>query len=217
MTGVAAGVDGSVNGPAPTTVVFDLGGVLIDWDARYLYRKLLPSDEAVEAFFAETEIFAWNARQDAGRPISEAVASLSEEFPHHAELIAAFYDRWWETVGGPIEESVAILRSLRDDGVRLYALTNWSGETFPMARQAFDFLSWFEGIVVSGEERVIKPDPQIYQVLFDRHDIEAADAVFIDDSKPNVDAAAGLGMTALHFSSPQQLRDDLGRLGLLNG
>jgi 2-haloacid dehalogenase len=196
------------------TVVFDLGGVLIDWDARYLYRKLLPSEEAIDEFFAETGLFEWNVQQDAGRPFAEAVGELSEQFPEYASLIAAFDERWWESVGGPIDESVTVLRTLRESGVRLYALTNWSAEKFPIARREFDFLSWFEGIVVSGEERLVKPDPAIYRVLFDRYDVDPADAVFIDDSKPNVDAAAGLGMAAVHFTGPDQLRTELAQLGL---
>ncbi|MBB5789577.1 HAD family hydrolase [Jiangella mangrovi] len=201
---------------APEAVVFDLGGVLVDWDPRYLYRTLLPSEEHVERFLAEVTTPAWNAEQDAGRTWAAAVASLTASFPEHASLIAAYDERWIETIGGPIEESVELLRELRSSGsVGLYALTNWSAEKFPLALERFEFLSWFEGIVVSGTERLVKPDPRIFQLLLDRYGLDAASTVYIDDNPPNVDAAAELGLTSLHFTDPDRLRDELSQLGLV--
>ena len=199
---------------APSTVIFDLGGVLVDWDPRYLYRTLLPSDDAMEQFLAEVCTPEWNAGQDAGRPWSEAVERLIAEFPDHAELIRAYDDRWWETIGGEFPGTVEVLRSLRDGGVRLYALTNWSAEKFDLTYPRFEWLSWFAGIVVSGKERVVKPDPRIFEILLERYDIDPADAVYIDDVARNVEAAAALGLRALHFTSPEHLRDDLAALGL---
>jgi 2-haloacid dehalogenase len=174
----------------------------------------LPSDDAIATFMAETRIVEWNGEQDAGRSWDEAVAEHSAKFPQYATLIEAWHVRWEETMAGPIARTVDILRELRDAGIPLYALTNWSQEKFPIARKRLDFLDWFDGIVVSGEERLIKPDPRIYQVLFDRYGVEPADAVFIDDNTANVAAAAELGMTGLHFTSPDQLRTDLTSVGL---
>jgi 2-haloacid dehalogenase len=199
---------------APSTVIFDLGGVLVDWDPRYLYRTLLPSEAAVERFLAEVCTPEWNAAQDAGRTWSEAVAELTGRFPEHAELIRAYDERWWETIGGEIPGTVELLGSLRDGGARLYALTNWSAEKFELTYPRFEWLSWFAGIVVSGEERVVKPDPRIFRILLERYDVDLADAVYIDDVQHNVDAAAELGLRGLLFTSPEQLRDDLAALGL---
>jgi 2-haloacid dehalogenase len=199
---------------APSTVIFDLGGVLVDWDPRYLFRTLLRTEGEVEAFLAEVCTPEWNAAQDAGRTWSEAVAELTGRFPEHAELIRAYNERWWETVGGEIPGTVEVLRSLRDGGVRLFALTNWSAEKFDLTYPRFEWLSWFAGIVVSGKERVVKPDPRIFRILLARYDVEPADAVYIDDVQHNVEAAAELGLGGLHFTSPDHLRDDLAALGL---
>ncbi len=199
---------------APSTVIFDLGGVLVDWNPRYLYRTLLPSEEAVEKFLAEVCTPEWNAAQDAGRTWSEAVAELTGRFPEHAELIRAYDERWWETIGGEISGTVDVLRSLRDGGVRLYALTNWSAEKFDLTYPRFEWLSWFGGIVVSGKEGVIKPDPRVFCILLERYEIDPADAVYIDDVAHNVEAAAALGLRTLHFTSPEHLREDLAAFGL---
>jgi 2-haloacid dehalogenase len=199
---------------APSTVIFDLGGVLIDWDPRYLYRTLLPSDEAVEQFLADVCTPEWNAAQDAGRTWADAVAELTAEFPEHNALIRAYDERWWETIGGEIPGTVDVLRSLRDGGVRLFALTNWSSEKFDLTYPRFEWLAWFVGIVVSGKEGVVKPNPQIFRILLERYDIDPGEAVYIDDVKHNVVAAADLGLRSLHFTGPGRLRDDLAAFGL---
>lgn len=196
------------------TVVFDLGGVLIDWDPRHLYRQLFHDHEKMERFLAEICSPEWNAQQDAGRPWHEAISELSARHPGHAALIAAYRARWSEMLGGEITGSVAVLRELRERGLRLYALTNWSHETFPLARQQYPFLRWFEGILVSGEERLIKPDPAIFALLLSRFGITAARAAFIDDAPRNVSAASTAGLHAIHFNTPAQLRGDLIALGL---
>ncbi|SDF63051.1 MULTISPECIES: HAD family phosphatase [Rhodanobacteraceae] len=198
-------------------VIFDFGGVLIDWNPRYLYRKLFGDDEqAMETFLAEVTTPEWNLRQDAGRSWDEAVRLLTDEHPTKAELIAAYQHRWEETLGGAIDDSLHILRELKEAGHPLYGLTNWSHETFPFARERFDFLALFDGIVVSGEEGMIKPDPRLYQTLLERYDIDPATAVFIDDNKANVDAADALGIHGIHFHTPRQLRDELIALGFLS-
>jgi 2-haloacid dehalogenase len=200
----------------PSTVVFDLGGVLVDWDPRYLFRQLLPDDAAVEAFLADVCSPEWNAAQDAGRSWAEAVREASERFPEHAELVAAYDERWWETIGGQIDGTVEVLDELRRRGVGLYAITNWSAEKFDLTFPRFDWLAWFDGIVVSGYERIVKPDPRIFQLLVDRHGVDPRAAVYVDDVPANVDAARAIGMTGLVFTTTEQLRADLGELGLVH-
>jgi 2-haloacid dehalogenase len=204
--------------PAPTrrsVVVFDLGGVLIDWNPRHLYRKLFPGDEAaMEEFLANVCTVEWNERQDAGRTFSDALAELLPRHADKAHLIEAFGRRFDEMIPGAIEGTVGIVADLKRAGVPRYALTNWSAETFPPQRNRFPFLSWFDGIVVSGEEGVIKPDPRIFRVLLERYRIAPEEAVFIDDNPGNAAAAAALGIHGIHFQSPEQLRRELESLGL---
>jgi 2-haloacid dehalogenase len=197
-------------------VIFDFGGVLVDWNPRHLYSKLFGDDtEGMERFLAEVTTPAWNLRQDAGRSWDEAVRVLTSEHPDQADLIAAYQHRWEETLKGPIDDSLHILRELKQAGHPLYGLTNWSHETFPIARQRYDFFSWFDGIVVSGEEGTIKPDPKLYQTLLERYDIDPSRAVFIDDNKTNVEAAEALGIHGIHFHNAAQLRGELVTLGFL--
>jgi 2-haloacid dehalogenase len=208
--------DASAAPPRPTAVVFDLGGVLIDWDPRYLYRSVFEGDEeAMERFLAEVTTAEWNAKQDAGRPWAEAVEELASEHPHYRAEIEAFWSRWIETLGDAIDGTVAILDELRRSGVRLLALTNWSGETFPLARPRYPFLEWFDGIVVSGDVKLAKPDPRIFRHLIETHELEPATTVFIDDSEANVRAAAEQGLVAIRFRDPSSLRARLVQLDLL--
>lgn len=197
-------------------VVFDLGGVLIDWDPRYLYRKLLDDEAAVEEFLATVCTPEWNAEQDRGRPFAEGVAELVERHPAHAAAITAFHERWPEMLGGAVGSSVEVLAELRAAGVPVYALTNWSAETFGIARERFEFLEWFDGLLVSGEERMIKPDPAIFRLLLDRFGLDPAATFYVDDSEPNVEAAGRLGFDAVRFTTPAQLRRDLEARGLLS-
>jgi 2-haloacid dehalogenase len=197
------------------TVVFDLGGVLVDWDPRQLYLRLLPDEATVEAFLAEVGFAEWNAQQDAGRPFADAVEELAGRHPDHGDLIRAYPVRFADSLRGEIPGSVAILRELVDAGVATYALSNWSAETFPHALARFAFLAWFDGIVLSGAEGVSKPDARLFRILVDRYDLRPEATVFIDDSPANVAAAAALGFTSFRFSDAATLRDDLARLGLL--
>jgi 2-haloacid dehalogenase len=199
-----------------SVAVFDLGGVLIDWNPRYLYRKLFPEDDnAMEHFLATVCTPSWNAQQDAGRSFADACAALKLEHPGHAELIDAWIQRQPEMVAGPIPGTVDILAEMRAREVPLYALSNWSAETFPLSLKRFDFLRWFRGILLSGEVRLLKPDPRIFQLFFETHAIDPADAVYIDDLKANVDAASTLGMHGIHFTDPSALRTELTKLGML--
>ncbi|MFO1540261.1 MAG: HAD family hydrolase [Chloroflexota bacterium] len=201
--------------PRPTTVVFDLGAVLIDWDPRHLFREHFPDDPAgMERFLAEVCTPAWNHRQDEGRTWAEAVAELVGRHPHEEARIRAYADRWPEMLGGPIAGTVAILERLDAAGIPCYALTNWSAETFPIARARYGFLGRFRGIVVSGDERVAKPDPAIYRILLERHALAPETAVFIDDRAENVAAARALGMDGILFTDPAALADALRSRGL---
>lgn len=199
---------------AITAVVFDLGGVLIDWNPRYVYRELFDDEEEMEWFLTNICTSEWNAKQDAGRTFDEATAILLEKHPEHEVLIRAYYDRWEDMLAGPIPDSVEILREVRDSPYRLYGLTNWSAESFPVARERYDFLNWFEGIVVSGEICMIKPDPEIFEHLTDRFSLKPAATVFIDDVEANVEAARAVGYRAIRFQNPEQLRSDLKSTGV---
>jgi 2-haloacid dehalogenase len=196
-------------------VVFDLGGVLIDWNPRHLYRKIFADALEMERFLGEVCTQEWNEEQDAGRPFAEAVALLQARHPAEAERIAAFDRRWDEMIKGPIDETVAVLEELHAVGTPLYALTNWSAEKFPVAQRRFSFLERFRGILVSGEVGLKKPDPRIFRALSERFGIAPARAVFIDDSPKNVAAAAAEGFHALHFTGAAALRRDLRQLGFL--
>jgi 2-haloacid dehalogenase len=200
----------------PTAVVFDLGGVLIDWDPRYLYRSLFPDDEeGMEHFLGSVTTQAWNEQQDGGRPWADAVAELVAQHPDRADLIRAFHERWEEMLGGAHEDTLEVLAALKAAGVPVYALTNWSGETFGLARERFPFLGWFDGIVVSGEERLTKPDERIFRLLLERFDLDPESTVFIDDNMANVEQAHRLGMDAIQFTDAADLRLELQRRGLL--
>lgn len=198
------------------SVVFDLGGVLIDWNPRYLYRKVFAGDDAaMEHFLTHVCNNAWNLAQDGGRTWAEAIDVLSAEHPQHRPLISAYRERWDEMLNGPIDGTVDVLAELRDKDVPIYALTNWSAETFPIAKARYEFLGWFRDILVSGEEKLIKPDRRIFDLLLSRNGLAAAESVFIDDALHNVAGAEAAGMSALHFQSSEKLRADLASLGLL--
>jgi 2-haloacid dehalogenase len=196
-------------------VVFDLGGVLIDWNPRHLYRKLFTGDEAaMEHFLATVCTHEWNRGQDAGRTFAEGARLLKAEHPDKAGLIDAYCARFDEMMPGPITGSVDILADLKSSGAPLYCLTNFSAETYPSTFERFEFLRWFRGVVVSGEVGVIKPDPRIFELLLERFAIDPQRAVYIDDVAANVDAARPFGIHAIHFTTPAALRAELVELGL---
>jgi 2-haloacid dehalogenase len=199
--------------PSPTTIVFDVGNVLIAWDPRNLYRKVFDDPARMEWFLAEVCHHDWNLEQDRGRLFAEAVAERIAVHPHLATEIRAFDERWPEMLDGAIDGSVAILEQIRAAGVPNYAITNFSAEKFGLARQMFPFLDGFDGTIVSADERLVKPDPAIYRLLLDRYGLVASDCVFIDDSVKNVEGAREVGMHALHFRTPERLAEELSRLG----
>lgn len=196
-------------------IIFDLGGVLIDWNPRHLYKKIFGSPEEMEWFLTNICTPQWNTQQDAGRPFAKGLAVAKEKYPKYAAQIDDYFNRWDEMLGGPIKASVAVLKELKEKGYRLYALTNWSAETFPIARAKYDFLNLFDGIVVSGEERLVKPDPAIYARLLKRYQLRSCNCVFIDDNAANVSEAAHLGFDAICFNGEENLRTELLRRGLL--
>jgi 2-haloacid dehalogenase len=197
-----------------TTVVFDLGNVLLDWDPRRLYRTLIDDPGELERFLTEICSPSWHYAQDLGASTAEATAQLQAAHPEHAELIGAFYARWPEMTAGSMPATVDILRELRDAGIRLVALTNWPAEVFAPARERFEFFSWFEGIVVSGEERLAKPDPAIFSLLLDRYDVDPATAAYVDDTPGHVETARSLGLTGFVYRDAVALRRDFASVRL---
>ncbi|WP_238750800.1 HAD family hydrolase [Neolewinella maritima] len=199
-----------------TTIIFDLGNVLIGWQPRALFEQVFETKEEVDYFLQNVATLEWNERQDAGRTIAEGTRELIARHPDFEPHIRTYYDRWTETITGPIEGTVEILRELHASGkYRLLGLTNWSHELFPWARETFDFLELFEDIMVSGEVKLQKPDPAIYRLLHDTYDLQGyAGCVFIDDSLRNVEAARREGLDTIHFKSPEQLREELTKRGV---
>ncbi|MDB5206813.1 MAG: family phosphatase [Flavisolibacter sp.] len=199
-----------------TTIIFDLGGVLIDWNPAYVFDTLIPEEEKRKHFFENICTAEWNEEQDGGRTIKEANEIAIAQHPEWKEYIEAYYERWEEMLGGPIEETVEIFRQLKEGGnYKFYALTNWSAELFPVALQRYDFLHWFDGRLVSGEEKMRKPFPEFYQLLLDRFNIKKEEAIFIDDNLRNVEAAQNFGIETIRFTSPAQLKEHLQSLQIL--
>jgi 2-haloacid dehalogenase len=199
-----------------TAVVFDLGGVLIDWNPRYLYRRVFDNDErAMEIFLATVCTAEWHYQHDLGRPMSETCAELATANSEHAGLIWAWRDRAGEMIGDAIGGSVDVLRELSDAGTPCYALSNWPAETFGLCRGRFEFLSLFTGVVISGEEGVAKPDPAIFDLLLERFGLAPAATLFVDDSQTHLATAHSLGMPTVLFDTPEGLRQGLVAAGLL--
>ncbi|MDX1540711.1 MAG: HAD-IA family hydrolase [Geminicoccaceae bacterium] len=203
--------------PATAAVVFDLGGVLIDGNPRHLYRHRFDDPERMEWFLAEVCNDAWNLEQDAGRPFELAIEEAAARHPEWRAMIEAYFDRWSEMLAGADEAAVGVLAELRDRGLELHALTNWSAETFPIARQRFGFLGWFETILVSGEEQLVKPDLRIFYLLARRTGRRPQACVYIDDSRPNVVAAEKVGFDAIHYKDGPTLREEMIERRLLAG
>lgn len=199
---------------APRAVIFDLGGVLIDWNPRHLYRKLMPEEAEMERFLAEVCTRPWHEAQDAGGSAARATETLVAAHPQHETLIRAWYGRFAEMMH-PMPASQAILDELHDAGRPLFAITNWPADTFPPPADRFGFVSKFRDVVVSGAVRLMKPDPAIFRLALDRFGLQAAETVFIDDNPPNVAAARDLGLHGLHFRDAETLRRELTDIGLL--
>jgi 2-haloacid dehalogenase len=204
-------------GEGRPVIVYDLGGVLIDWNPRHLYRKLIEDEATMEWFLAEVCHTAWNEEQDRGRRFAAAIEEAAARHPEYRPLIEAYFERWAEMMAGEIEGAVAIFEELKSAGYELHALTNWSAETFPHARDRFAFLDWFESILVSAEVGLIKPDPAIFRLLLERIGRAPAECIYIDDNPKNVASAGALGFDAIAFQSAPQLRAALADRNLLDG
>lgn len=196
-------------------IVFDFGGVLVDWNPWYLYRDYFKDETAMHAFLNEIEFAEWNHEQDRGRPFAEAVVLHSEKYPQYADLIRAYDERWADSIGGEIGATVEILQALKRRGYPLYGLSNWSAEKFVLVRERFPFFDLFDTIVLSGEVKLAKPDPRIFELLLEQTHSRAEECLFIDDAEKNIKVAQTLGWQTIHYRSPEQLADELVRLGLL--
>lgn len=195
-------------------IIFDFGGVLIDWNPAYLYSKLFDNKSDMNYFLENICTPEWNIQQDAGRPLAEATRLLQKEHPKYKELIGYYYTRWEEMLRGVIEPSERVLRMLKPH-YPIYGLTNWSAETIPIAYKKYDFFNLLDGIVVSGDEKLIKPDPKIYQVLLDRYNLKAYESLFIDDNIENIKAAQKMGFHTIHFTEKINLEEEVKGMGLL--
>lgn len=190
-------------------IVFDFGGVLLDWNPRYLYRQYFKTEEEMENLFAKVGLYDWNATLDAGKPFAEGVKELQDRFPEYAKEIQLFDDEWRRTVKGCFPESVALLKKLKAGGLGIYGLSNWSWEKAEGLIKEYDFFKLFDGMVISGIEKVSKPDPKIYQILLNRYHLQAEECVFIDDNAANIQAADALGFNAIVFDDIHNVTDKL--------
>jgi 2-haloacid dehalogenase len=198
------------------TIIFDLGGVLIDWNPMYVYKDYFESAEKRDYFFTHICTSDWNEEQDAGRSIVEATQSLVAQFPDWEQPIRDYYGRWTDMLNGPIQETVELFRQLKESRrYKIYALTNWQADLFNIALVRYNFLHWFDGRVVSGEEKMRKPFPEFYNLLLSRYNVKAAEALFIDDNLRNVNAALSLGIDSIHFQSAPDLELKLKEKNLL--
>jgi 2-haloacid dehalogenase len=192
------------------TIIFDLGAVLIDWNPRYMYRKIFKTEEQMEWFLENITTGDWNENQDAGYPLHKATEELIAKHPEWENEIRSYYGRWIEMLGEQIHETVEILAKLtKDKSIKIYALTNWSAETFPKALERFDFLRWFDGIVVSGEENTRKPFADFYKILLDRYNIDPTTSLLIDDNLRNIKGAEKVGINGIQFTNAAELKSDL--------
>ncbi|RPD48085.1 MULTISPECIES: HAD family hydrolase [Chitinophagaceae] len=200
----------------PKAIIFDLGNVLIDWNPAYVFEKVIEDEERRKYFFANICTSDWNEEQDAGRLIAEATTELAAKHPEWKTEIEAYYGRWTEMLGGAIEGSVELFRQMKEAGrYKFYALTNWSAELFPIALERYEFLHWFDGRVVSGEEKMRKPAPEFYKVLLDRYGLQPEETLFIDDNLRNIKAAEAMGIPSIRFESPEQLQAALQQRNVL--
>ncbi|MBR2629813.1 MAG: HAD family phosphatase [Alistipes sp.] len=190
-------------------IVFDFGGVLVDWNPHHLYDKYFGSREKAEWFLNNICLYSWNLQMDGGKPFAEGVAELQAEHPEWSEAIAIYHTRWIEMMNGEIEGMASVIRRLKMAGYGVYGLTNWSAETFPMVRDTYPVFQEFDGIVVSGEEHLLKPDAAIYKCLLERYALQAEVSLFVDDNADNVVGARNVGMKAIQFTSAVELEREL--------
>lgn len=197
-----------------TAIIFDLGNVLIGWDARHLYKRFIPDPATVDHFLEQIRFSEWNAKQDAGRPFIEGVAELSRKFPHYSDWIKAYDTHWENSLTGTHDETVEIVQNLKRAGWPLYLLSNFSSEKFELIRRKYDFLGLFDDMVISGEHGTVKPDPAIFDIALQRIKCPSHQCLFIDDSIANIETASRMGFVTIHYQSPTQLRTQLKKLSI---
>jgi 2-haloacid dehalogenase len=196
------------------TIIFDFGGVLIDWNPRYMYRDEFEESSEMELFLNNVCTEDWNLQQDKGRSLADGTRILQNEFPEHVAKIQLYYDQWEKMIKGCIPQNVTVLRELKEK-YKLYGLTNWSAETFPIVFKRYSFFKLFDGIVISGEEKLIKPDKKIFELMLERYQLEAGNSLFIDDNLNNIQAAKELGFATIHVLEKTDLKTELYELGLI--
>ncbi|MCC6298556.1 MAG: HAD family phosphatase [Anaerolineales bacterium] len=197
------------------TIIFDFGNVLLEWNPWYVYRRHFDNEDGMKAFFREVDFMAWNAQQDKGRTFKEGVADHAQKFPQYAYLFQAYHDHWKDSIGDAITGTVDILKRLKVKGYPLFGLSNWSAETFPFAREKYDFFDLFDNIIISADVRLVKPEPEIFQLTLEKIGKPAHECVFIDDSLTNIEQAKKIGFVTIHFTSPEQLENKLTQMGIL--
>lgn len=194
-------------------IIFDFGGVLVDWNPRYLYQSVFNDDDKMEFFLKNICHDQWNVEQDRGRSLAEGTQILLDKHPEYSDLIKMYYDQWEIMLHSDIPQTVEILHQLKPH-YHLYGLTNWSGETFPIAYKRYSFFKEFEGIVVSGDEKLIKPDPKIFELILERYNLKPEESLFIDDNIHNINQANLMGFHTIHFMDSEQLRKELIELNI---
>lgn len=195
-------------------IVFDFGGVLIDWNPTYLYKKVFDKEDEMNHFLDNVCRYDWNLNQDAGYPIAKATLEKQQEFPKYKNEIAMYYGRWDEMLGGTFDKNTKLVKPLKEK-YNIYGLTNWSAETLPIAMDRYEFFKYLDGIVVSGDEKLIKPDSRIFNVLLDRYNIKAEESLFIDDNADNIDAAIALGFNTLHYTDGVDIEKALKEMNII--
>ena len=198
-----------------TAIIFDYGNVLIEWNPRHVYRRYFSDEESMEQFLHEVNFMEWNALQDKGRSFKDGVAALSKQFPQYEHLIQAYHDHWKDSIGDVNWDTVEIMKQLKQAGYLLYGLSNWSAETFPLAREKCDFFNLLDDMIISGAVGYVKPEPEIYHLMLEKIGKPANECLFIDDSLPNIEQANTIGFVTIHFQSSMQLENELKRLGIL--
>ncbi len=197
----------------PKSVIFDFGGVLLDWSPYYLLRKVQTNDTEIAAFLQEIDFWTWNLECDKGLPISDSIEDMCRKFPQRAELLRIYNERWLETLGRVFETNVELLKTLASQGVPLYGLSNWSPDKFAIVEITYDFFAVFKDMAISGREKTAKPDPTLCRILLQRNSLDPSECVYIDDSEDNVRMGRQLGLNCIQFRSSAQLREELIRLG----
>jgi len=197
------------------TVIFDFGGVLIDWNPYHLYRKVLANDTEIETFFQEVNFKAWNYEFDKGYSFSKGIEEMCQKYPTRAETIRVFNDRWIETIGGVFDATIGLVKQVKSNGYLVYGLSNWSAEKFAVVRSHYDFFDLFDDMAISGIEKAAKPDKRIFKVLLERNSLKANECLFIDDSEDNINISRLLGFNAIHYQSSRQLEQELQHRGIL--